>query len=147
MINPCSQNPVIWCYNGQCLPEGTCLCNQDFATYECPTNIECCYEKKDGLTTLLLHIFLGLVGASYFYLELHIWAVLSLLFFLIIFCFYLCGYTMSRKTTPLAKDCTKIAFIFAALFSGISFIFWVYFFPLIITRKIKDGNGITISDF
>jgi len=62
--------PVSCSFNGNCVDNTTCHCDERFATFQCdsvsPT--QCCYKRKSRLTTFLLAFFLGPFGVNRFYL-------------------------------------------------------------------------------
>ena len=78
--------------NGLCINEfiepniSKCKCDDDYTTYDCDINIECCYKRKNQLTAFLLQFFLGWVSGGTWYLGRIDWGISMVVLFFVGFC-------------------------------------------------------------
>jgi hypothetical protein len=116
--------------HGECLPDNTCVCEDEYASFECDNDTECCYKRKSQLIAFLLSLFLGIIGLGRWYTEMYIAAATQFLL-LILF--------VPIAVSSCAYDIKRV--VFATLIVLLMLIFIVIF----ANGKIPDGNGVLMN--
>ena len=155
LLNPHMYVDEICSYNGELNIKGSnqtyvnCTCKEGFTNQYNPqyinnVQVQCGYVKKRRFITGFLSIFVP-IGVDYFYLENYYIALLIL---------FLC-------CTACIGNCLRFAFpseiakkdyfsdrinLFFVLLIGCLFLFWIINIALVLSGKIKDGNGIELLD-
>lgn len=123
-------------YNGYCIDESNCRCDDGYTTHDSDPSIACNYKQKDWITAFLLHFFLGLFGAGNFYLQNTGFAVGQLVMFIVNAC--CCKMTITSKN----NDGTTTQTTSTGILSIGIFIWWLVDCIRIGTGELGDGNGV-----
>lgn len=133
--------PIVACSgNGQCLPNDSCLCNDDYDTFECGSNIQCCYKKTSRIGAFLFEFIFGMeTGAGLWYIGRSLIAGVQLMMFLFIFVFFSCS--------VVSEECWTCCYCIVIIDFLVIFGMWLAYVILIGNGSILDGNGIELSDW
>lgn len=140
-------------FNGNCALNGTfCACNRDFATFEPGDGPHCNYERKRGITALLLHIFLG-NGIAHFYVGRSgegsaLFLFVGWGFSVIIGCLWLSSLCLvnTKLTVKQIREIQDIGLIsteIAWLIIGLAI--WIWLIALIANNNLTDNNGVALT--
>jgi len=147
--NCSTRTPIVACSgHGQCLPNESCLCDDDYATHGCDTNVQCCYKKKSRLGAFLLEFFLGAEsGAGLWFIDQNLIAGMQLMVFLFIIVFACgkgCGQASEGDDGGACTVCCSLLILLTTLaMIGM----WFAYVILIGEGNINDGNGVELSDW
>jgi len=147
--NCSTRTPVIACAgHGQCLPDDSCLCNDDYTTHNCDADVQCCYKKKARLGAFLLEFFLGAEsGAGLWFINQNLIAGMQLMVFLLLVVF-----TCGKGCGEVSEDgnggaCSGCCALLMAITSLAIIGMWLACVILIGEGNIKDGNGVELSNW
>lgn len=121
-------------YNGFCDDTGSfCFCNKNFITFKSVDNTECNYQQKNSIMAIILHLIIGITGATNFYLE-NYNEGFSELIVLLLSMYYL---IKSLKHEYRYYDLRIFAIVY---------LFWTYNFVFILMNWKLDGNRAPLSE-
>lgn len=130
--------------HGSCLPDGNCVCNDDYTTYNCDMGVQCCYKRKSRLAAFLLQFFLGAEsGAGLWYIGQDVPAGMELMLFLLLIFFGCLVVFCAKRGEKFAFLSLCLAYLTAVTLP----IYWLAYLIIIGIGDINDGNGIKISDW
>lgn len=144
-ITNCTDSLVTCSAHGTCYKDGSgCVCDDDYATFECDAGVECCYKRKNQLAAFLLSFFLGYLGVGRFYVGqvgVPIAKLLLNLFPCIILCILGCCLMSSGGEGAKGGIAgTVTCVVFTALFA-----WWLADVILFGLNKIDDSNGVKLA--
>ncbi|PRP84759.1 mitochondrial RNA-splicing protein MRS3-like [Planoprotostelium fungivorum] len=134
-----------------CSNHGVCNINLNTTQSVCRcvpgyTGVDCSYQQRSRVTALLLSFFLGTLGAERFYLgqvELGITKLLLCLFICILPCclLWLACMVPERQIGRMAALPTMMTVLVILAV----FVWWMTDWILILTNKVTDVNGVSLS--
>lgn len=135
-------------YNGVCLSNGSCKCDDGYTTYPSDHNPGCNYKQKSMLIAFLLEFFIGyMTGAGRWYLGNTAYALAEVLVFwlgLIGACCCGCVIGATSGDEKSAGGCTYFVTLLASL---TVFGLWLASWIMILTGQVHDSNGAPLQGF
>ena len=140
-------NPMIDCAgHGVCISNGTvnfaCKCDSGYLTFNCDTNVQCCYKQQPRVKIFLLSFFVGATGAPYFVLG----ATALGVGILVLCCGGCCLSTIGGILSSKNSKFTIITVIggLATLAASIwQLALWIQFAAS--TETVRDSNGVPVA--
>ncbi len=136
-------------FNGQCALSGTiCVCYKEFVTFEPGNGSHCNYERKKGLTALLLHIFLG-NGVAHLYVD-RLGLGLTLFFtvgygFIVTMCILGCIITCCLVDESVGEATDGVSTCLGCLTGFAIVAVWIWLLVVIASNDLTDSNGVALT--
>jgi hypothetical protein len=133
-------------YNGICITDGTCKCDDGYITWPDNNSVGCNYKQKSQLIAFLLSFFLGgISGAGEWYLNNTTTALVQLLLFWTIPMTCLCGAVTCGVTTNSGEGGIGCSGCMAGLQTFAVLGLWLYIWIVVIMGSYHDGNGAPLT--
>ncbi len=146
LVNAQTCNNTDDCSNHGLCSNNQCHCFSGYITHE--SIIGCNYRQKSRLTAFLLELFLGEIGAGWFYLDRIEFAIPVAVLTLFLVCCVLPLYKI-LKSEHVDEDNLKMGFAVCShpIILLVVFGFWLHGIIVTSNGEAKDSNGVPVSDW
>lgn len=140
--------------NGICISDTECRCDKGFVTFNCPINVQCCYQQESRVKIFLLSFFVAFTGAPYFVLGLTTLGSVILIFCCCGCFMSFCGFKTEvsysggfQQEGQRMEMCLKIMGILGCLLTA-AVVVWSLVLWITVAASEgdpKDSNGVSIG--